>query len=189
MARELTREASMTLNGDGNQATPLFGQVPSQQVSRYFFKAGLVNIVTAAIVTLPVLVPQLGLPLKLEVWPGTWMFIAYFVFLITGVVGTFTWCFIYYMLPKLYGKDTVSDFLALAQLVSFEIAIYGIAAFMGIEAGYHGGTLYHDGFGPVVITQIIAWVVIPIGTLIVVALLSTITGIVNLITATNSGDQ
>ncbi|MDA4117974.1 MAG: hypothetical protein OK455_06485 [Thaumarchaeota archaeon] len=163
--------------------------MPSEQVSRYFFKAGLINIVTAAVATLPVLVPQLGLPLKLEVWPGTWMFIAYFVFLITGVVGSFIWCFIYYMLPKLYGKDTVSDFLALAQLVSFEIAIYGIATFMGIEAGYYGGTLYHNGFGQVVITQIISWVVIPVGTLIVIALLSTITGIVNLITATTSGNR
>jgi hypothetical protein len=177
------------MNRDGSRNVPLFGQVPSEQVSRYFFKAGLINIVTAAVATLPVLVPQLGLPLKLEVWPGTWMFIAYFVFLITGVVGSFIWCFIYYMLPKLYGKDTVSDFLALAQLVSFEIAIYGIATFMGIEAGYYGGTLYHNGFGQVVITQIISWVVIPVGTLIVIALLSTITGIVNLITATTSGNR
>ena len=104
------------MNRDGSRNIPLFGQVPSEQVSRYFFKAGLINIVTAAIVTLPVLVPQLGLPLKLEVWPGTWMFIAYFVFLITGVVGSFIWCFIYYMLPKLYGKDTVSDFLHVVDL-------------------------------------------------------------------------
>jgi hypothetical protein len=169
--------------------TPLFGYVPSEQVSKYFFKAGLVNMVMGVVATLPVIIPQLGLPLKLEVWPGTWMFIAYFVFLITGVVGTFIWCFVYYMLPKVYGKDTVSDFLALAQLITFEVAVYGIAAFMGIEAGYYGGTLYHNGFGPVIITQIIAWVVIPIGTLIVVGLLSTVTGIVNVMTATTNGAE
>lgn len=162
---------------------PLFGDVSPETASGYFFKAGLLNIVTAIAVTLPVLVPQLGLPLKLEVWPGTWMFIAYFVFLITGVVGSFVWCFIYYMLPRLTGKNRVSDFLALAQLVSFEIAIYGLSAFMGIEAGYYGGSLYHNGFGQVVITQIISWIVIPIGTLIVVGLLSTLTGIINVITA------
>jgi len=165
--------------------TPLFGQVPSEQASRYFFKVGLFNIVVAVAVTLPVLVPQLGLPLKLEVWPGTWMFISWFVFVIAGVVGCFVWCFIYYALPRAYGKNTVSDFLALLQLIAYECAVFGMCAFMGIDAGYYGGTLYHNGFGQVVITQIIAWAVIPIGTLIVIALLATITGVVNVMTATN----
>ena len=165
--------------------TPVFGQVRSEQASRYFFKMGLFNVIVAVAATLPVLVPQLGLPLKLEVWPGTWMFISWFVFVAVGVVGCFIWCFIYYMLPRVYDKNTVSDFLALAQLTTFEAAVFGICAFMGIDAGYYGGTLYHNGFGQAVITQIIAWAVIPIGTLIVVALLSTITGIINVITATN----
>ncbi len=164
---------------------PLFGQVRSEQIARHFFRVGLLNIIIAVAVTLPVLVPQLGLPLKLEVWPGTWMFISYFVFLIVGVMGCFLWCFIYYMLPRVYDRNTVDEFLALSQLVSFEVAVFGICAFMGIDAGYYGGTLYHNGFGPVIITQIIAWAVIPIGTLIVVALLSTVTGVVNVLTATN----
>lgn len=164
-------------------ADPLFGRIPSEQASRYFFKAGLVNIAAGVAATLPILVPQLGLPLKLEVWPGTWMFIAYFVFLITGVIGSFVWSFIYYMLPRLTNKAKVSDLLALSQLVTFEVAIYGIAAMMGIEAGYYGGTLYHEGFGQVVITQIIAWIVIPVGTLIAVGLISTITGLVNVVIA------
>ncbi len=162
---------------------PLFGQVPAERAAAYFFKAGLLNIVTAVAVTIPVMVPQLGLPLKLEVWPGTWMFIAYFVFLIVGVVGCFVWSFVYYMLPRIYGRNSVSDFMALAQVVTFEVAVYGIATFMGIDAGYYGGTLYHNGYGPVIITQIIAWAVIPIGTLIAVALISTVTGVVNVLTA------
>ncbi len=166
---------------------PLFGPVRSEQASRYFFKMGLFNIVVAVAATLPVLVPQLGLPLKMEVWPGTWMFISWFVFVIVGVVGCFLWCFIYYMLPRVYDRNTVSDFLALAQLTTFEGAVFGICAFMGIDAGYYGGHLYHNGFGQAVITQIIAWAVIPIGTLIVIALLSTITGIINVITATSEG--
>lgn len=162
---------------------PLFGQVRSDQIAKHFFNVGLLNIIIAVTVTLPVLVPQLGLPLKLEVWPGTWMFISYFVFLIVGVMGCFLWCFIYYMLPRVWQKNTVSELLALSQLVSFEVAVFGLCAFMGIDAGYYGGTLYHNGFGPVIITQIIAWAVIPIGTLIVVALLSTVTGVVNVVTA------
>ena len=164
---------------------PLFGQVQSELIAKHFFKVGLLNIIIAVTVTLPVLVPQLGLPLKLEVWPGSWMFISFFVFLICGVLGCFLWCFIYYMLPRVYERNTVDEFLALSQLVSFEVAVFGLCAFMGIDAGYYGGTLYHNGFGPVIITQIIAWAVIPIGTLIVVALLSTVTGVVNVVTATN----
>jgi hypothetical protein len=172
------------MSNSANQP-PLFGQVPSEQVSKYFFKVGLINIIVAVAVTLPVLVPQLGLPLKLEVWPGTWMFISWFVFVTVGVIGCFLWCLIYYMMPRVYDKKNVSEFLGLAQLVSFEAAVFGLCAFMGIDAGYYGGTLYHNGFGPVIITQIIAWAVIPIGTLILVALLSTVTGVVNVITATN----
>jgi len=168
--------------GDG----PLFGQIPAQQASGYFFKMGLFNILIAAVVTLPVLVPQLGLPLKLEVWPGTWMFISWFVFVIVGVVGTFIWCFIYSMVPKVYGKGSVSDLLALVQLTTFEAAVFSLCAFMGIDAGYYGGTLYHNGFGQAVITHVIAWAVIPIGTLIVIALLSTVTGIINVYSATES---
>jgi len=142
-------------------------------------------MVIAVAVTLPVLVPQLGLPLKLEVWPGTWMFISYFVFLIAGVAGCFVWCLIYYMVPRLYRRDSVSEFLALSQLLTFEVALFALCAFMGIDAGYYGGTLYHNAFGPVVITQLIAWAVIPIGTLVVVTLLSTVTGVLNVLTATN----
>lgn len=172
------------MNASGDQS-PLFGQVKTDTASRYFFRMGLFNIIVACAVTLPVLVPQLGLPLKLEVWPGTWMFISWFVFVIVGVIGCFLWCFIYSMLPRIYGKNSVSDFLALTQLTTFEAAVFGLCAFMGIDAGYYGGTLYHNGFGQAVITQIIAWAVIPIGTLIVIALLSTITGVVNVITATD----
>jgi hypothetical protein len=172
---------------DESGGAPLFGRVPSEQIAKHFFKVGLLNIIIAVAVTLPVLVPQLGLPLKLEVWPGTWMFVSYFVFLIVGVMGCFMWCFIYYMLPRVFEKNTVSEFLALSQLVSFEVAVVGICALMGVDAGYYGGTLYHNGFGPVVVTQLIAWAVIPIGTLIVVALLSTVTGVFNVVTATKEG--
>jgi hypothetical protein len=73
--------------------------------------------------------------------------------------------------------------LVLGQLITYEMAVYGIAAFMGIEAGYNGGTLSLIGFGQVVITQVISWIVIPIGTLVVIALISTVTGLVNVVTA------
>ena len=136
-------------------------------------------VATAA--TVPVLIPELGLPLKLQIWPGTWMFVAYFSFLIAGVVGYLAWSLIYYMIPRLFGRQKLSSPLSLFHLVALEVGVLGSTALMGIFPGYIGGTLIHDGIGQFVVTRVIEWSVIPIGTLIFVALIATLTGILNLV--------
>ena len=136
-------------------------------------------VATAA--TVPVLIPELGLPLKLQIWPGTWMFVAYFSFLIAGVVGSLAWSLIYYMIPRLFGRQKLSGPLSIFHLVALEVGVLGATALMGIFPGYIGGTLIHDGIGQFVVTRVIEWSVIPIGTLIFVALIATLTGILNLI--------
>ena len=136
-------------------------------------------VATAA--TVPVLIPELGLPLKLQIWPGTWMFVAYFSFLIAGVVGSLAWSLIYYMIPRLFGRQKLSSPLSLFHLVALEVGVLGATALMGIFPGYIGGTLIHDGIGQFVVTRVIEWAVIPIGTLIFVALIATLTGILNVV--------
>ena len=136
-------------------------------------------VATAA--TVPVLIPELGLPLKLQIWPGTWMFVAYFSFLIAGVVGYLAWSLIYYMIPRLFGRQKLSSPLSLFHLVALEVGVLGSTALMGIFPGYIGGTLIHDGIGQFVVTRVIEWSVIPIGTLIFVALIATLTGILNVV--------
>jgi len=131
--------------------------------------------------TVPVLIPELGLPLKLQIWPGTWMFVAYFSFLIAGVVGSLAWSLIYYMIPRLFGRQKLSSPLSLFHLVALEVGVLGATALMGIFPGYIGGTLIHDGIGQFVVTRVIEWSVIPIGTLIFVALIATLTGILNVV--------
>ncbi len=131
--------------------------------------------------TVPVLIPELGLPLKLQIWPGTWMFVAYFSFLIAGVVGYLAWSLIYYMIPRLFGRQKLSSPLSLFHLVALEVGVLGATALMGIFPGYIGGTLIHDGIGQFVVTRVIEWSVIPIGTLIFVALIATLTGILNVV--------
>ena len=131
--------------------------------------------------TVPVLIPELGLPLKLQIWPGTWMFVAYFSFLIAGVVGSLAWSLIYYMIPRLFGRQKLSGPLSLFHLVALEVGVLGATALMGIFPGYIGGTLIHDGIGQFVVTRVIEWSVIPIGTLIFVALIATLTGILNVV--------
>ena len=152
-----------------------------ESLSRYFFYVGLFNMVVAAAATVPVLIPQLGLPLKLQIWPGTWMFVAYFSFLIAGVAGFVVWSLIYYLLPRLFGKQKLSRFLSFFHLVAFESGVFGATALMGIYPGYWGGTYIHDGFGQFVVTRIIEWAVIPIGIFVAIALIATLTGVLNVI--------
>ncbi len=153
----------------------------AEVVSKYFFYVALVNIVIAVIATAPVLVPQWGLPLKIAIWPGTWMLVAYFSFLGAGVLGVLGWSAIYYLMPRLLARRSVSRFLSIIHLVLFEVSVVGATALMGIFAGYVGGTLIQSGFGPVVVTRVIEWTVIPIGIFIAIALMSTLTGVFNVV--------
>src|ERR1700752_2092539 len=65
--------------------------ISMDKLIRYFIYTTILNAFAAVAFTTPVIIPQLIFPLKLTVWPGTWMFIAYFVFLIVGVLGTLGW--------------------------------------------------------------------------------------------------
>ena len=165
----------------------LGGALQPETASKYFLYVSFLNMVIAAAATAPVLVPQLGLPLKLQIWPGTWMFVAYFSFLITGVVGVLGWSLIYYMLPRLLGIQSVSRLLATVHLALFEIGVVGATSLMGLIPGYVGGTLIHDGIGQFVVTRVIEWAVIPIGVFITVAILSTLAGIFNVFFSSRRG--
>jgi hypothetical protein len=152
-----------------------------ENLSRYFFYLALFNMVVAAAATVPVLIPELGLPLLLQIWPGTWMIVAYFAFLIAGVVGFVVWSLIYSMVPRLFGRQKLSRFLSLFHIVILETGVLGATALMGIFPGYIGGSLIHDGIGQFVVTRVIEWSVIPIGILIFLALIATLTGVLNLL--------
>jgi len=152
-----------------------------ENLSRYFFYLALFNMVVAAAATVPVLIPELGLPLLLQIWPGTWMIVAYFAFLIAGVVGFVIWSLIYSMVPRLFGRQKLSRFLSLFHIVILETGVLGATALMGIFPGYIGGSLIHDGIGQFVVTRVIEWSVIPIGILIFLALIATLTGVLNLL--------
>ena len=89
--------------------------------------------------TVLVQIPQLALPLKLQIWPGTWTFIAYSSFLIAGVVGFVSWFLSYSLLPRLFGRQKLSRFLSFFHLVAFESGVFGATALMGIYPGYWGG--------------------------------------------------
>jgi hypothetical protein len=148
---------------------------------RYFIYTTILNVFAAVAFTTPVIIPELAFPLKLTVWPGTWMFIAYFVFLIVAVLGTLGWAVLLDLIRRTTGADSCDKFLAITSLVLIELAVYVQTTFM-FTAGYVGGSLqFAGGFGSAVITYIIGPLVIPIGVSIFIYLVGTLLGLMNVV--------
>ncbi|MEM4559814.1 MAG: hypothetical protein QXS57_00100 [Candidatus Caldarchaeum sp.] len=145
--------------------------------ARYFLISTLVNTCTAVVVTTPVLMARLAMPLKLTEWPGTWMLVAYGVFLGYGVLGSLAWSAMYYMSGTLLSVKEVRRRAVLAHLVLHNVVAYGVGFLMGYAVGYVGGTARLEGAGVVVITALVSWAVIPIGFLVFLGLLSTMLGV------------
>jgi len=162
-------------------------QLNSETASQYFFYVALLNLVVGALITTLVLIPPLAIPIKVTVWPGTWMLVAYFGFMIAGVLGSFTWTGIYYLLPRLVNIRKVNRRITLVQLFLYQIGVYGAVAIMGLVPGYEGGTLAIQGFGTFLITRVIEWAVVPVGIFVGLAVLATITGVANIVLSIQPG--
>jgi hypothetical protein len=148
---------------------------------RYFLYLTLLNVFAAIAFTAPVLIPYLAFPLKLTVWPGTWMFIAYFIFLIVGVLGTLGWALLLDLVKRVSGAESCDKFLAITSIVLVEVAVYFQTSFM-FSAGYVGGTYaFSTLFGQAVITYMIGPLVVPIGVSIFVYLIGTLLGLLNVV--------
>jgi hypothetical protein len=160
-----------------------------QKLVRYFLYLTLLNTFAAVAFTAPVIVPILAFPLKLTVWPGTWMFIAYFVFLIVAVLGTLGWGLLLDLVRRVTGAEYCDRFLALTSIVLIEVAVYAQTSFM-FAAGYVGGTYaFATLFGQAVITYMIGPLVVPIGVSIFVYLVGTLLGLFNVVLILASGTK
>ena len=56
--------------------------IEARTISKYFLILALINTIAAIFFTLPILIPTSGIPLIVGVFPGTWLLIAYLLFLI-----------------------------------------------------------------------------------------------------------
>jgi hypothetical protein len=149
-------------------------------MSRYFLFATILSFVAAVAFTVPVIVPEFTFPLELTLWPGTWMFEAYFAFLIVGVLGNLGWAGLFDLVKRNTGKEYGSRYLAFAHIALSNIGVYGATSFM-FAVGYLGGYGALVGYGRAVITQaIIGWMVVPIGVFIYLYILASVFGVVNL---------
>ncbi len=155
--------------------------VSLSSMTRYFLFATVLSFFAAVAFTVPVIVPEFTFPLELTVWPGTWMFEAYFAFLIVGVLGNLGWAGLLDLVKRNTGKENGSRYLSFAHIALSNIGVYGATSFM-FTVGYLGGYGALVGYGRAVITQaIIGWMVVPIGVFIYLYILGSVFGAANLL--------
>lgn len=155
--------------------------VTNSLLTKYFLVATILSFVAAIAFTVPVIVPEFTFPLELTIWPGTWMFEAYFAFLIVGVLGNLGWAALIDLVKRNSGKEFSSRYLSFAHLALSNVGVYGATSFM-FAVGYLGGYGALVGYGKAAITQaIIGWMVVPIGVFIYLYILASILGAVNIL--------
>jgi hypothetical protein len=154
--------------------------VELSSMTKYFLFATVLSFIAAVAFTVPVIVPEFTFPLELTIWPGTWMFEAYFAFLIVGVLGNLGWAALLDLAKRNTGKEHGSRYLSFAHIALSNIGVYGATSFM-FAVGYLGGYGALVGYGRAVITQaIIGWMVVPIGVFIYLYIIASVLGAVNL---------
>jgi hypothetical protein len=162
----------------------------SLRTARLFYIIGLLNGFIALAATSLILFPDLRLAAgpgsilthNVDIWPGHWGWVSYYILLIAGVAGAFLWSLTYYLLKSLFGVEKTPTALAAASLALYEIGVLltvALTAYVGLE----GGRFVADGGSPVVVTALIGWAVIPTGAGVGLALLGTLLGLVNLVSA------
>ncbi|HEY6282836.1 MAG TPA: hypothetical protein VIW22_02825, partial [Nitrososphaerales archaeon] len=100
-------------------------------------KLALANTLGAACLVAPVIVPSFRLPILLTQWPGIYMVLAYFSFLVVGVLGMAGWSSMFVHLQETLGKDGIGRVGFAAQVLLTEVGVYALAISM-FFGGYVG---------------------------------------------------
>ncbi len=182
-------------------------------LARRFLALGTFNVVLSVIFTAVVLDPFLCVSVSpgqfgchdnmVTSWPGTWLFIGYFTWLIVGVLGSFGWAALFYLGDTLRGKAEVNAFFSRVHVIAFEVGVLGATACMA-AVGYVGGGVIATGGGAAVAAEAISLDIFPPlsnntssilndmpviieAAFIVVALLGIFVGVLNYVSAKSSG--
>ena len=191
---------------------PFSQTTKTMDLARRFLALGTFNVVLSVIFTAVVLDPYLCVSVSpgqfgchdnmVTSWPGTWLFIGYFTWLIVGVLGSFGWAALFYLGDTLRGKTQINSFFAKVHVVMFEVGVLGATACMA-AVGYVGGGVVATGGGAAVAAEAIALDIFPPlsndtasifndmpvvieAAFIVVALLGIFLGILNYVSAKSS---
>jgi len=182
-------------------------------LAKRFLSLGAFNVVLSIIFSAIILDPFLCVSVSpgtfgchdnmVTSWPGTWLFVGYFTWLIVGVLGSFGWAALFYLGDMLRGKTEVNAFFSKVHVVMFEVGVLGATACMA-AVGYVGGGVVATGGGAAVAAEAISVDIFPPlsndttsilndmpvvieAAFIVVALLGIFLGILNYVSAKSSG--
>jgi hypothetical protein len=181
-------------------------------LAKRFLSLGTFNVVLSIIFSAVILDPFLCVSVSpgqfgchdnmVTSWPGTWLFIGYFTWLIVGVLGSFGWAALFYLGDMLRGKTEINAFFSKVHVVMFEVGVLGATACMA-AVGYVGGGVVATGGGAAVAAEAISLDIFPPlsndttsilndmpvvieAAFIVVALLGIFLGILNYVSAKSS---
>ena len=137
----------------------------TETVATRFLQLSVLNGFLALIFTLPILDPMLciatppgtfGCKATMDVvWPGTWILVAYIVFLGAGVGGTLFWGANYYFASRVSNKTQSNGFLGMAHILIWEVGVL-LACGMMAAIGFVGGSFLVAGGTPAVASAKIA---------------------------------
>lgn len=164
------------------------GVIATEAAATYFGYVSIANTLAAAAFVMPVLVPSLEFPILITRWPGVYMVIAYFSFVMVAVVGMLAWMGFYRMMPSVFSKKTVYRPLFFGQIVLTQLGIYVVSVSMFL-GGYVGSALEYAGAGPVVVGAAMEFAVIPSALSIFLTVVGELLGIVNVLLAKTFGAQ
>lgn len=181
-------------------------------LAKRFLALGTFNVILSVIFSAVILDPYLCVSVSpgqfgchdnmVTSWPGTWLFIGYFTWLIVGVLGSFGWAGLFYLGDTLRGKTQVNAFFSKVHVIMFEVGVLGATACMA-AVGYVGGGVVATGGGAAVAAEAISLDIFPPLTndttsvfndmpvvieaaFVVVALLGIFLGILNYLSAKSS---
>lgn len=142
----------------------------TEDLANEFLKLSVVNGFLALVFTVPILDPNLciatppglfGCLSTMDIqWPGTWVLISWFVWLIVAVGGTVFFGVSYYFMAKFWNKAKANNLLSSLHLILFEIGVFGACGMMA-AIGYVGGSYLTHGGNAVVASAVIQSDIIP----------------------------
>lgn len=92
-------------------------------------------------------------------WPGTWLLVAFLVFVIVGIFGAFGWSQVYSKKAS-SGATVGNSGLMWSHLILFEVGVLGATAVMA-AIGFVGGNVVASGGSPIVSAEAVRTMIIP----------------------------
>jgi len=160
------------------QEKQMHNRIGLERVVKYFVYATFINLGAAIAFTAPIFLPRLQFPILLTEWPGIYIYIGYSAFLIAGVLGMLAWAAAYYLLWKIFSKNSCDKKIFFSQIIVTNVGVYIASAFM-FAGGYQGAFYAHEDFAAFIVGKIMESTVIPSAIGIALSMLGNIFGLAN----------